>query len=193
MKKRHDYKFLLLVAVIMVAGIGIAYAALSTTLTITFGTITQNALTWDVGFTGTSATATAGGTSATGRTCGNASITASSVTIANTTLSKPGDKCTWELTVANNGTVNATLGGITPTAPTSITCGTASGANLVCGNITYNLTTDSGGSTLLTTGGALNSGATQKIYLVAKYNASGLQSSAITHNGAKFTLTYNQA
>ena len=39
MKKRHDYKFLLLVAVIMVAGIGIAYAALSTTLTITFGTI----------------------------------------------------------------------------------------------------------------------------------------------------------
>jgi len=193
MKKRHDYKFLLLVAVIMVAGIGIAYAALSTTLTITFGTITQNALTWDVGFSGTTQAATAAGTSATGRTCGNATITSSAVTIANTTLSKPGDKCTWPLTIANNGTVGATLGAITPTAPSGVTCGTASGGNLVCGNITYKLTTDSGGSTLFTTGGTLAAGATQQIYLVAMYNASGVQSSAITHNGAKFTLTYNQA
>jgi len=193
MKKRQDYKFLLLVAIILVAGIGIAYAALSTTLTITFGQITQSALTWDVGFTGTSATATAAGTSGTGRVCGTAAITPSTVTIANSQLSKPGDKCTYELTIANNGTVDATLGAITPTAPTSVTCGTATGGNLVCGNITYKLTTDAAGSTLLTTGGTLAKSATQKVYLVAMYNASGLQSTAINQSGAKFTLTYNQA
>ena len=135
--KSKELKFLLLVAAIFVIGTGIAFAALSASLTITFGTITQNSLTWDVAFQGSSATATPGGTSATGRSCGTATITSNSVTVAATTLSKPGDKCTYELTVANNGTVNAKLSTITPTAPTSTACGTLSTGNMVCGNITY--------------------------------------------------------
>ena len=192
-KRKQSLKFLLLVAAILVVGVGVAYAALSTTLNITFGNVTQNAITWNVGFTGSSATATAAGTSATGRTCGTATITASAVTVADTTLSKPGDKCTWTLTVKNSGTVAAKLNTITPTAPTGITCGTATGGNLVCGNITYKLTSDSAGSTVLTTGNTLAANGTQTVYLVAMYNATGLQSTAITHTGAKFTLTYAQA
>lgn len=192
--KNQDLKFLLLVVAILLVGVGIAYAVLSATLTITFGTVTQNALSWDVHFQGTEATATAAGTSDTGRSCGIATITPTAVTIANTTLSKPGDKCTYELTVENGGTVSAILSAITPTAPGSVTCGTASGGNLVCGNITYKLTSDAAGSTLLTTGGTLASGTTQKVYLVAMYNnETQVQATSITQSGAKFTLTYNQA
>ena len=191
--KKEELKFVLLVAAILVVGVGIAYAALSTTLSITFGTVTQSALSWNVAFTGTSAPVTAAGTSDTGRSCGAATVTATSVTVADTSLSKPGDKCTYTLTVKNSGTVAAKLNAITPTAPSGISCGTAAGGNLVCGNITYKLTTDAAGSTLLTTGGALNPNNTQTIYLVAMYNANTLQSTAITHTGAKFTLSYVQA
>ena len=190
----NNLQFLLLLAIILIGGIGIAYAALSATLTITFGNVTQNALTWNVGFTGSSATATAGGTSATGRSCGTATITPSAVTVANTTLSKPGDICTWTLNIKNSGTVGAKLNGITATAPSGITCGTASGGNLVCGNITYNLTSDSTGTTILTTGSTLAAGATQTVYLIAKYTpTNAVQSSEIVQTGAKFSLVYNQA
>ena len=174
-------------------GLAVAYAALSTTLSITFNNVTQQALTWNVAFQGSSATAEASGTSATGRTCGTATITADSVSLADTTLSKPGDKCTYTLTVKNSGTVAATLATITPTSPTGIACETATSGNLVCGNITYKLTSDSTGSTLLPTGTTLAAGASQTIYLVAMYNADTLQSTAVTQNGAKFSLIYNQA
>lgn len=195
MKKlsKENLKFLLMVATIMIVGVGIAYAALSTTLNITFGSVTQSALSWNVGFQGNSATATAAGTSDTGRVCGVATITPSTVTVADTTLSKPGDKCTYALTVANSGTVGAVLASITPTAPTGITCSTATGGNLVCGNITYKLASDANGSTVLPTNTNLAAGAIQNVYLVVSYNAEALQSTAVTHTGAKFTLTYNQA
>ena len=191
--KDQNLKFILLVAAVLLLGVGIAYAALSTTLTITFGKVTQSALSWNVAFEGSSATATVGGTSATGRTCGTATITATSVTVADTTLSKPGDKCTYTLKVKNSGTVGAKLNTITPTAPTDATCATATGGNLVCGNITYKLTSDSSGATVLPTGTSLAAGGTQTMYLVVSYNASGLQSTAITQTGAKFTLSYTQA
>jgi len=194
MKKlqKKDLKLLLLIAAIFVVGTGIAFAALSATLTLTFGTITQNSLQWDIAFQGSSASPTVGGTSATGRSCGTATITSTSVTVAATTLSKPGDKCTYELTVANSGTVNAKLTSITPTAPTSTVCGTLSSGNMVCGNITYKLTSDSTGNTLLPTNTNLNSGATQTMYLVISYNADTLSDTEITQSGAKFSLVYDQ-
>ena len=193
MRKNENLKLLALFAVIVLLGVGIAYAALSTTLTITFGKVTQNALTWKVGFTGTSATGSRTGTSATGASCGTATITESAVTVADTTLSKPDDKCTWTLTVKNSGTVGAKLTTITPSAPSSTTCGTLSGGNMVCGNITYMLTSDANGTTVLHANTTLAAGASQTVYLVAKYNAAGVQSSAITQSGAKFTLVYAQA
>lgn len=195
MKKRRSksLRFMLLIAAIFVVGVGVAYAALSATLNITFGNVTQSAITWSVGFTGSSATGTAAGTSATGRSCGNATITSSAVTLADTTLSKPGDKCTYTLTIKNSGTIGATLNTITPSAPSGISCATATGGNLVCGNITYKLTSDSAGSNILTTGNTIAASGTQTVYLVVMYNASGVQSSEITQSGAKFTLTFAQA
>ena len=82
MKKNNTetLKYFLLLAGILVVGVGVAYAALSTTLTVTFGKVTQNAITWNVGFQGSSATGTSSGTSTTGLSCGAATITASAVT-----------------------------------------------------------------------------------------------------------------
>ena len=192
-QNNETLRLVLAVALVLLVGVSVAYAALSTTLNITFGKVTQSALTWDVGFVPGSVTATAGGTSDTGRSCGTATVTAGSVSLADTTLSKPGDKCTWTLQIQYSGSVGAKLNTITPTAPSGISCGTASGANLVCGNITYNLTTDSGGGTILSTGGTLAAGNTQTVYLVAKYTpTNAVQSSAITHTGAKFSLVYAQ-
>lgn len=198
MKKKllqsENLKFILLVAVILTVGVGVAYAALSATLNITFNRVTQNALTWDVAFHEGTVTPTVGGTSATGRTCGTATVTADSVTVAETHVSKPGDKCTYELIVENNGTVDAILSSITPTAPTETACATATGGVLECGSVSYKLTTDSAGTTNFTSGGTLAVGASQTVYLVVSYKPTDtVSSTAVTQNGGKFTLVYTQA
>ena len=188
---RSSLLTIIVALIVVLVGITVAYAALSATLTVTTNKITQSALTWSVGFTGTSATATAGGTSGTERSCGTATITASSVTVADTKLSKPDDSCTYKLTIKNSGTIPAKLGTITPTDPSGLTC-TKSGASMVCGNITYKLTTNAAGTTLLTTGGSLAANGTLDVYLVAIYTGTTVNSSAVVQTGAKFSLLYNQ-
>ena len=192
-KNRRILNISLAVVSVLVLGIVVAYAALSTVLNVSFSGITQNALTWNVGFQGSSASGAAAGTSSTGRSCGTANITSNSVSVASTTLSKPGDKCTYTLTIRNSGSIAATLSSITPTKPTGITCGTASGATMVCGNITYKLTSDSGGNSAISQNTTLAAGASNTVYLVASYTGTGLNSSAVTQSGARFTLNYAQA
>ena len=192
MKGTKSLKTILACVLIAVFGVSIAYAALSSTLNVTISKVTQNAESWDVGFDGSSATATVGGTSATGRSCGTATITRSSVTVANTLLSKPDDSCTYKLTISNAGTINAKITGITPTAPSGITCNPKSGANMVCGNITYKIATDANGSTLLAENDALNSGATKDVYLIVKYTGNTVSGTSVTQSGASFSVVYGQ-
>lgn len=211
--QNRKLKMILLIAFVLVVSVGIAYAALSATLTITFGNVVQNKLTWNVAFdtTSTTVTPTLVGSSATGRSCGNATVAADSVTVANTTLSKPGDACIYKLTIKNSGDIDASLASVVPTAPTSTTCtptsaSASASAKLVCGNITYQLvktaspnnTTYAITTTNLTTGTALakatssTSPTTMDTYLVVQYTGSSLASTATTQTGAKFTLTFNQ-
>lgn len=192
-RKRKDMYVLILVLAAVIGTITLAYAALSATLNVGFGNITQDALSWSVGFQGTTATATTGGTSSTGRSCGTASVSSSTVTVGNTTLSKPGDSCTYALTIKNSGTIAATLSSITPKSPTSTTCSTLTGGTMVCGNLTYKLTTDSAGSSVLTNNRSLAVNATLPVYLVVSYSANSLASSSSTQSGAAFTLSYTQA
>ena len=187
-------KVVLLAAVVSLFSVTVAYAALSTSLTITFNKVTQNALTWNVAFVTGTLTATKEGTSDTGRTCGSATVTASAITVAETTLSKPGDGCVYKFQVKNSGGIAAKLGTITPTKPTSTTCGTASGGNMVCGNITYKITTNSAGTTVATSSNTTVAiGATKDLYLVVRYNADTPAASAVTQTGAKFTMPFEQA
>lgn len=194
---------ILLVAVVLLITMTVAFAALQTNLTINFSSVKSNALSWNVHFKVENVTATAQGTSATGRTCGTLSVTSSAnttATLAETTLSKPGDGCIYKLTVQNEGGIAAKLKTITPTKPTSATCGTATNGKMVCGNITYLLTTDAAGNTELTTTNfgtvAAKSGSTigeKTLYVVVKYTGTNVSSSAVTLSNAKFTLLFEQA
>ena len=62
---------------------------------------------------------------------------------------------------------------------------------MVCGNITYKLTTDEAGSTLYKKGTALAVGATKDLYLVAQFTGS-ISSTKVTQSAAGFTLVYGQ-
>ena len=205
---------------IAVVGLSIAYAALSTQLNINYGTVTQNVLNWSVGFrtTPSSVSATAYGTSATGRSCGNATVTRTSVTIGATQLSKPGDKCEWELVIENTGDIDAYLSTLTLTYPTSVSC-TKNNGTMVCGNITYTLARGKNqlfgyslfqpgrrpGSSSPGTGGmgeyitpqngegeVLSHGTSFTAYLVAEFTGSEPSDSSVVQSGANFTLTYEQ-
>ncbi len=201
--KKVNYKVLTVIALICVGFISIAYALLSSTLTITFNKVTQDALTWNVrfkkptdGYTVT-ATASSYNNNTTGFSCGLATINNSNqltVTVAETHLSKPGDRCVWPLTVENVGTIAAKLKTATGNKGSN-TC-TVSGTQLTCGKIVYILATDSACTTKLTTGGTLAaSTGTQNLYLCAYYPetetalATGLP---ITQSGISYTLVYEQ-
>lgn len=193
-KERRRLYVIMCTLAVAVVGLSIAYAALSTQLTATLSTVKNNGpMTWAVGFVPGTVNGTPGGTSATGRTCGAATVTASTVSVAETTLSKPDDSCTYALTIKNTGDIAATLASINATQPSGATC-TVSGASMVCGNITYKLTTDASGNTLLAQGGTLAaSTGTLPVYLVVKYTGATVSSTAISQTNGSFTLTYNQA
>ena len=187
-----NLKTILIAVVVGVLGVTIAYAALSSTLNITTNSITQSTLSWNVGFQTGTVEATAGGTSDTGRSCGNATVTATSVTVGNTTLSKPDDSCTYQLTIKNTGTIDAILSSINVIEPTSNTC-TVSGASMVCGNLTYKLSTDVAGTTLLPLNGTIaKSTGSQTVYLIVKYTGTEINSTAIEQAAGGFTLVYSQ-
>ena len=202
MKKKTKKKLYSIVGAVLLvlAGITIAYAALSATLNVTVNKLTMTSVGLDVHFKTESVTATKANTnngSTTDIVCGTATSSGSEVTVADTTLDLPGDKCTYTLTVENTGALPVKLTGIAKKGSESA-CGTISGASYTCGNITYKLTTDAAGTTALSTSSAPTLAAstgTQTIYLVVMHkdhDASGLVSSATSYSNMGFSLTYTQ-
>ena len=193
-ENRKNLTIIVAALCVAVVGLTIAYAALSANLSVTLSNVTQNAASWDVGFDTSSATVTgkASGTSTTGITCGNATVSKNSVSVAATTLSKPGDTCTYDLTIKNTGDIIAKLSSITSTAPSG--CEGGSTASLVCGNLTYKLTT-SDTQTLLATSNAQLAAKTGTLAtkLIVTYSGSSLNTVAVTQENAGFTLNYSQA
>lgn len=171
-------------------GIAIAYAALSATLTMTVNKLTQQSLTWNVGFEpGTVSGTKTGGTDT---ICGDATVTANSVTVADTTLPTWSNKCVYPLTIKNTGSIAAELDTIVAKTPTAVTCNTSTTSQMVCGNITYKLSTDAAGNSLLGTGNTLaaTSGSLD-VYLTVEYTGESTGSSSVQPSGG-FTLTYVQ-
>jgi len=170
-------------------GLAIAYAALSATLQITFGNVTQNALSWEVGFEPGTVTGTKTGTNT---ICGEATATASTVSIANTTLTTLHDKCVYHFVVKNTGTVDALLASISAKTPSSVSCDTSTTSQMVCNNITYRLTSDPQGLSLLGANNTLvNTTGTLDVYLSAEYTGTAT-GSASSQNSGGFTLNYTQ-
>ena len=204
---RRNYLRILLVAVVMVISIGIAYAALSATLTLTTNSVKQSVYTWS--HTMTCEMTNEVGTSSTGRSCGAVRTTTNGTTavvIEDTTLSKPDDACIYKCTITNAGTIPSKITGIVPTKPSSTTCtatsaGASATANMVCGNITYGIyasATVSGTTitktnlTVPTAGISLAAGGTKDAYLVVQYTGTSLATSAVTQSNGKFTFNIAQ-
>lgn len=191
--KEHKGIYALLIALcIGVIGLSVGYAALSTELRIVTGKVTSTAQLWKVAFANGTVNGVKGGTSDTGVVCGTATATDETVTIGNTTLSKPGDSCTYHFTINNTGSIDAKLSSIVATQPAGATC-TINGAEMVCGNITYAVTTDAAGANLLTANQTLaaNTGSLD-VYVVTKYTGANLAAAETTTESASFTLTYAQ-
>lgn len=197
MKNRQRLSIALVALFVVVVGLSVAYAALSQTLNITINNVAVSNLSWSIGIS--CSLTTSGGTSDTGRSCGTVSASGTSITIADSALSKPGDYCLYTCTVTNGGGINASLGSIAATVPT-VQSGTEScsksGATITCTNVKYQLcTAQSSGScstVLSTSNGGVNANSSKTIYLLMSYTSSSLSSGAVL-TGAKYVLTYNQA
>lgn len=187
---------ILVVTLLVLVGISVGYAALSSTLTIQGNTLTQSAQTWNIGFTGTTATAIVGGGDE-GRACANATVSSTSVSVTSISLSKPGDYCKYALTIKNNGTIAGVVYSITPNIDGSTSCTktnatTSASAKMVCGNITYELSGNEAGTTAFPTGTTLNASGTKQVYLIASYTGTNPATSTIQHTNPRFSIVYNQ-
>lgn len=144
MEKERKIKTLSVIAlVVAVLGLTVAFAALSTTLTIN-GTATLDAATWDIHFENaetTTMTKTGGATVEHEPT-----LEGTMIKDWNVVLTKPGDSVTYEFKVKNNGTIDAKIGTLTKN---NLQCSSLSNvdgdADIACKNLTYELKYKNGG------------------------------------------------
>ncbi|MBQ6135044.1 MAG: hypothetical protein IJI60_01865 [Bacilli bacterium] len=178
---------------LLVVAVAVAYAALTSTLTITTSQMTQQALTWSVALVPGTLTATEGGdASTTGRVCGTATVTTTSITVADTTLSKGQDSCMYTFVVRNAGDISAKLGTINTTKPSGCT---SSGSTITCGTIQYKITTTNSfsGTAVSTSNVTVAGGADKTLYLHVKNTAaSGTTSTTAEYSNVGYTLVFNQ-
>lgn len=198
MKRRNQRMIIIIITLlIFVLILTTAYAALSTTLTPKFVGVTQNALTWNIGFkTGTVSGTASGNTSSI--TCGSATATATTISGINVSLSNPGDKCSYTFQIQNNGTIGAKISAITPKKPSDASCSTASGSTIVCGNITYKLRVDSATSnTLLAVNDTIaaksgTTATTKTVVLTAEYSGSSASADDFYQSNFGYTINFTQ-
>lgn len=204
MKNRKKMYIILFSLVFVVIVMSVGYAIMSTALNIQFGSGT-NALTlkkeaWNVSLmTSGNNNGTASGSADTvGRSCGSLTVTANTITVGDTTLSKPGDKCLWTFKVKNSGTIDASLQSVSNIGPDGITCSEVSTlyTKMVCGNIAYRILTSSSDENSALKSGIDSSdvlpGEEKTYYIMAKYVGTNLNSSPVTHSGVSFKLNYVQ-
>lgn len=171
-------------------GLSVAYAALNATLNVTMGNVAQSALTWNVGFEPGTVQGSKTGANA---ICGEATATSNSVSIANTTLTTLHDKCVYNLKIKNTGSVDAEIASIVGKAAASISCDTTTTSKMICGNITYKLTTDAAGNSLLGVGNVLaKTNGVLDVYLTAEYEGMETVSEDVEQNTGGFTINYTQ-
>ena len=116
-KERRTKALVVVVLLIVVAGLTIAFAALSTTLNIN-GTAYLDAAKWEIRFENLSSPTKIGSANVTG-TAKIEDTKAAEITGINVSLSTPGDKVTYTVDLVNKGTINAKIDNIEKTALTS--------------------------------------------------------------------------
>ena len=194
--KKLVITFFIVLAVLLVS-VSIAYAALSTTLTITTNKITQNAMTWDIGFEAGSITGEARVNNSSSVSCGEATATKTAITGISTSLSGVGDECAYTFTIRNNGTIGGKITAINITKPASTTC-TINGSTMVCGSITYKLHYNNATSTsLVAKNDTINpkSGSTptnKTVVLTITHTGTIASATDFNQTGFAYNLTFSQ-
>lgn len=191
MEKQRQVKGIAILALcVAVLGLSVAFAAMSTTLSIN-GTATMNTASWSIKFMNLSeATVT-----------GSASVVTAPV-LSDThigdyeiVLTKPGDSVTYTFDVKNTGTIDAVMS--TFTKGTSPVCTGVSqtsateDANTVCNNLTYTLTYTSDGSAVKAND-TLAIGETKNMTLKISYTGNDLPSDDVNISGLDITMIYEQ-
>ncbi len=208
--KKRMY-IILSVLIIITIIISIGYSVLSSTLNITYNSVKQTNLTWDVGFeipTGGTVAGEAISTNnnTTGISCGTATVTKTSITISDMKVSKPGDICVFAFNIVNAGDIKAKLMTFNFTAPklngtsTSVQCslyGDTTNEDLterICGVIRYRLCKDSSCATRFqANASSINAGATQPAYLRVYYQSDSLTGTTTYQKGTKLELIWGQS
>ena len=116
-KERRTKALVVVVLLIVVAGLTVAFAALSTTLNIN-GTAYLDAAKWGIRFENLSSPTKIGSATITG-TAKIEEAKSASITGMNVGLSTPGDKVTYTVDLVNKGTINAKIDNIEKTVLTS--------------------------------------------------------------------------
>ena len=116
-KERRAKSLVIVVLLIVVAGLTIAFAALSTTLNIN-GTAYLDAAKWGIRFENLSSPTKIGSATTTG-TAKIEETKAAEITDMNVSLSIPGDKIVYTVNLVNKGTINAKIDNIEKTVLTS--------------------------------------------------------------------------
>ena len=111
---RKKMYIILSISLVVAVIISIGYSVLSSTLTISYNSVQQTNVSWDVGFVIPSPNTVTPETisvnnNTTGISCGTATVSKTSISIADIKLSKPGDVCKYTFTIANTGDINAKL------------------------------------------------------------------------------------
>ena len=197
MEKGRKTKAVAIVALIVaVLGLTVAFAALSTTLTIN-GTAQVNTATWDIHFEDLSSAVTTGDASElTPPTIGVGEESKPNTHIGDfeIQLTKPGDSVAYTFDVKNNGTIDATLGTLTLGTPqcTSIAEPTVENdATIVCDNLKFELTYTDGG-TPVAQNDTLNKGETKNLTLKVSFDGDELPTDDVSIDGLDVTMIYNQ-
>ena len=190
--RRTAFKSLfLIVLLVSVFGLGIAYALLSTTLTIS-GTTSVSAATWDIHFSNLNASST-----------GDATYTlpqftsATALTDYEIVLTKPGDSVTFTFDIVNAGTISSAISSLVKGTPScSGIAGSSTGTTdgpIVCNNLSYTFTYSD--NTVVNVGDTLNKGETKSVKLTLSYNSSATQVPAndVAISNLDITMIYSQA
>ena len=116
-KQRREKALVVVVLLVVIAGLTVAFAALSTTLNIN-GTAYLDAAKWGIRFENLSSPTRVGKATTTG-TAKIEETKAAEITDMNVSLSIPGDKIVYTVDLVNKGTINAKIDNIEKTVLTS--------------------------------------------------------------------------
>ena len=147
---------------------------------------------WKVGFVSKEAEGISSGNTVNRGSCGVITSTETSATISNVKLAATNSRCSYPLTIENNGTLDAKVSEIVLAPPTGINCNIKE-SEMVCGNIRYRVAIDSLGKELLKKDKELKIKEQVLAYLVVETVNNNTSFNEITQSGAKITIIYAEA